>query len=119
MNHMWGVSRTVYSDRYSSAELAIGKAGGYSSWHHHEDKAQVVVCTSGLLWVDVEYDGNVDSTLLKPGEGLCIEPYRVHRLVWQADGTAIEVYTSRDGEPVRENDIVRRDVGGIGEPRAL
>ena len=108
LRHLWGTSVKVF-DR-SDLELwhLRGNAGGASSLHRHEKKANAFHCTRGVLRViQLPADNRQKIDILHPGASVSVAVGIPHRLIWDVDGEAYETYT---GEII-EGDIERMAPG--------
>jgi mannose-6-phosphate isomerase-like protein (cupin superfamily) len=108
----WGQVEHIFSSPFAALSVLDVKAGGYSSRHYHQHRVNRFYVKSGAIDV-VQYDksGNreVVRRTLRAGDLADVGPNIVHRFEVKEPGIVIEFYFPAD---LREDDIVRLDVGG-------
>lgn len=110
----WGWSQEVYRDELTRVVRIHVEPGGFCSWHEHERQKNFFVVLSGDLSIEgVTFDTDLLSKNKRPVQG--VEPGYVHRFSSLMGCEALEIYTSADGTPPDENDIIRFSEGGINK----
>ncbi len=108
---VWGSSSLLFSKNNVAVYRILGKKDGYCSKHKHDQKYNLFYVERGILKVEIwkEY-GLVDTVHLSSEQHCIIEPGEFHRFTVMTDNTfVIEIYWTE----LDENDIVRKDQGGI------
>ena len=113
----WGWSQEVYRDELTRVVRIHVEPGGFCSWHKHERQGNAFHVLQGDLRIHYtggsrEIGDSNDSAIM------FVEPFTCHRFEneTKVPVEALEVYTSTDGTPPDENDIVRFSEGGINKP---
>lgn len=123
----WGWSQEVYRDELTRVVRIHVEPGGFCSWHKHERQVNYFWLISGSISVERLIRDPADqprriATDLDVKEkdgivpGVCVSEGWIHRFISYGGCEAIEVYTSTDGSPPDESDIVRFNEGGIRSP---
>ena len=105
----WGWTLCLYADDRFELWTAHVLAGGYSSLHHHDLKANRISCRDATLAVWV----NDVATIVNPGQHIDIPAGVPHRFEVLESGRIWETYTGQ----CHPQDIVRRDTNGWKPPR--
>lgn len=113
----WGWSQEVYRDELTRVVRIHVEPGGFCSWHEHERQVNVFQMLRGELTIHFEggsstiiTDWNASHDAIEP-----LVPHRFHNES-KLPAEALEIYTSTDGSPPDESDIVRFSEGGIEKP---
>lgn len=113
----WGLTWPVGNDRDIEVTYLEAVAGGFCSNHQHVGKANRFFLVRGKIRVAF-YDesGEFQHDVVLEEVGSCVDapPGVWHRFEAIEDSAAIEYYWS---PPLRGNDIIRRDTGGIQNRR--
>lgn len=118
----WGSVSHVFVSPYAMVSCLNVRAGGYSSIHYHELRANRFYVDSGAVAVEV-FDGFTleslrvyDTHILRAGDVFDVPSMRVHRFIAVESGQLVEVYwPDRPGGIVMHSDIQRLEVGGFSE----
>jgi mannose-6-phosphate isomerase-like protein (cupin superfamily) len=111
----WGWSQEVYRDELTRVVRIHVEPGGFCSWHKHERQANSFHLLSGSLhvfWKTIHGPREIEPDTFNSGIG----PHFIHRFDSPTGCEALEIYTSTDGTPPDENDIVRFSEGGVAKP---
>lgn len=109
----WGWTRCIFrSDTCLVFELRT-KSGWQCSRHYHESRSNRFVIQSGLVGVTIEAGTKPGRYLLHPGDAVDVHPPYYHRFESFEPSSLLEIYYSRDGQPISESDIVR-DESNLG-----
>lgn len=105
----WGQEELLEkNDRYMFKRLTM-KQGHACSLQYHEVKTESVYLLSGSLKI---YAGdsaeNLQEWIMKPGECVTINPYRVHRMEAITDAVYLEASTPELEDVVRLEDRYQR-----------
>lgn len=118
----WGRVQHRFYDEHVGESLLEVVAGQRCSMHYHEHRVNVFICLTAEIDVELygavpdDFDGNpfdrrkVDYKLL-PGMSTMIHPMFWHLFKVRKPGQVVEIYYCPDGSHVRQDDIVRFDVG--------
>ena len=106
INKPWGWSQEVYRDELTRVVRIHVEPGGFCSVHKHERQANRFIVLSGELNVHCKDGGGADPSIR------CGVRHQFHNATSEPV-EALEIYTSADGTPPDENDIVRFSEGGI------
>lgn len=110
---VWGRTRCVYeSDVFSGHELEV-EQGGYTSIHWHTERANRLICESGVIAVIVFYAWKIQKHMLTAGKSFDVPSQLVHQFQVYQSGRIREDYWADRGGRVRKNDIVRLTEGGM------
>ena len=109
---VWGSTQVLFRNDSVEVHLIHGKKGGFSSRHNHTHRVNVFYVLSGIINVIVYRENNLDITTLNCGESTEVNCLVDHRFEVVQDCVALEVYYLN---PIDSMDIVRKDVGGIGD----
>jgi mannose-6-phosphate isomerase-like protein (cupin superfamily) len=107
---IWGSTQEIISKNGVSIHRLFIEKDSYCSKHMHEFKANMFWVESGRIIVE-EWNGNyglVDKTELVAGESHCVPPKMQHRFMGLENSVVYEIYYVE----MKEDDIVREDVGG-------
>lgn len=115
----WGWTCCIGHNAHYEAWHAFAVAGGFSSRHHHEGKANTFYVLSGELRIRFYNQAGEQTEVhaLTAGMSLTAAAGEPHRFEAVTDSHFIETYDDPDGRPIPFEDIVRADVGGIKEDR--
>lgn len=109
----WGETRCVTRDETHEVWHASIVAGGYSSTHHHQRKANEFYVISGTLLVHVwnnPYDATPEHTHeVTAGQRVCVDDNVWHGFEAVTAVELLEIYYVR----LKGEDIVRHDTGGL------
>ena len=106
---VWGNTQTITNMNGVCVNLIHCNAGGYCSWHKHNNKYNRFFVIDGIMTIEVEkkdYD-LVDKTVLSQEESTTVKPGEFHRFIANTDVIALEIYWTELTE-----DIERRSCGG-------
>lgn len=110
---IWGQTEAIFKcPSFSFHRISID-ASHHCSKHKHEHKYNGFFVESGELNVMVwQSESMVDCTRLRPGDFMVVEPGKWHQFYSLSPVVAFELYW---GE-FDDNDIIRENLGGRGEP---
>jgi mannose-6-phosphate isomerase-like protein (cupin superfamily) len=121
----WGSTDTVHRDDVVTTERLVINPNSWCSWHYHRVRVNSFVCVEGTLIIEVDHSltygqrargagyNLIDRTILKPGDFTVVAPGLTHRFVTEGEPVlALEQYWA---VTPKDDDIVRRDVGGRKE----
>lgn len=106
IEHAWGTSRLLGDTGGSAIYSFIGDAGGSSSYHLHEYKANVFIVLKGILELDVDRA----KRRLYAGQSFTVPIGVAHRMTFITEVAGLEVYYTLTGD-VDLKDIVRIEPG--------
>jgi len=107
---IWGETTEFFKNENTSAHYLKIKAGGYCSEHRHSKKSNLFFIISGSLEIQIwKENKQIDRTMLAPGQMSEVPPGVYHKFYAPYDCECIEIYQVK----LQENDIERRDRGGI------
>lgn len=115
VNKPWGWSQEVYRDELTRVVRIHVEPGGFCSIHFHKWQVNRFIVLSGELTVHSGSDAGELSPNWQVGSHLsvrCGVRHHFHNATSEPV-EALEIYTSADGTPPDENDIVRFSEGGI------
>lgn len=104
---VWGTAHHVFCSETCAVSVLETKKGGFSSNHYHRDRVNRFIVQSGQIDIVHECGPTVH---LGPGDTYDVEPGIVHRFEVIEPGVVVEVYYAA---PVRLDDIIRLDTGGL------
>lgn len=110
---VWGQTEKLFCKNNVEFHRIEAKKGGYSSKHKHVSKFNAFYIEKGKLKIKIwknDYD-LVDETILQTGQLTVVKPGEFHAFEAIEDTVAYEIYWVE----LRENDIVRENVGGTEE----
>jgi len=113
----WG-----YELHWAKTERYVGKvlhiqAGHALSLQYHNRKDETIYLYSGRMLFEIERDGALVRTELRPGDAIHVTPKTVHRMTAIDDCDVLEVSTPELDDVVRLEDRYGRvDGPGIGDP---
>lgn len=110
---IWGETRCLLFDRQFARFRLRCRAGGYSSFHYHLQRANRFRVIAGELWVWEVYGSQVTTHRLTDGQILEIPSLVVHAFGAAQHSTVIEDYWPDRGGSVLFEDIARLSVGGL------
>lgn len=113
----WGWSQEVYRDELTRVVRIHVEPGGFCSWHRHDRQINTFHVIRGDLRLFYE-DGTCQVGDKNPCRILSIQSRTEHQFENESSSPveALEIYTSTDGSPPDESDIVRFNEGGIRSP---
>ena len=112
----WG-----YELHWAKTERYVGKvlhieAGHALSLQYHNRKDETIYLYSGRMLFEIERDGALVRTELRPGDAIHVTPKTVHRMTAIEDCDVLEVSTPELDDVVRLEDRYGRvDGPGIGD----
>lgn len=105
---VWGLTTEFFRSQITSVHHLRIQKGGYCSVHKHQLKTNIFYIISGQLEIVQEVGGQMDTTILGPGQSMEITPGIYHKFEALQNTECIEVYQVSLIEP----DIQRRTEGG-------
>ena len=106
---VWGQTELVLSNGSLSIHALSILPGGFCSEHRHKAKTNLFYVLSGELEITIWCgSGQIDRTLLGPGQSSFVPAGVWHKFRALRATQAIEIYESR----LEEGDIERRSGGG-------
>lgn len=113
----WGWSTRVYCNEHLQVERIYVRAGGYSSIHLHQHKANQFCVVRGDLAVNLFDDGNTltHCEAVPVGSSFLILPPARHQFVARSLVEGYEVYWTTDSTEIDPHDIVRFSNNGVDE----
>ncbi|HEY3381398.1 MAG TPA: hypothetical protein VGK32_06495 [Vicinamibacterales bacterium] len=105
----WGYElHWAKTDRYVGKILHI-TAGHALSLQYHNRKEETILLWSGLLAFEIERNGSLIRTEMKPGDRIHVAPKTVHRMTAIEDCDLFEVSTPEIDDVVRLEDRYGRE----------
>ena len=109
---IWGETEELFNSGTVSVHRLKIKKGGFCSEHCHKSKSNFFFVIQGNLKLSVwTKGGEVDDTVIWPGESTEILPGVYHKFTALTDVECIEIYEVK----FKDEDIERRIEGGIKE----
>jgi quercetin dioxygenase-like cupin family protein len=115
VEHLWGVSKTLFQDDRTSLVRFVAEAGGSSSLHYHDQSSNLISVCSGT--VEVYQNHSALWRVLDAGESTMIPPGVPHRLRFVTDAVGYELYVSSPGSDFDSLDIHRMGTGVLSQRR--
>ena len=107
---VWGETEEIFNSGTVSIHYLKIKKGGFSSEHCHKSKSNKFFVLSGNLKLSIwTKNGEIDDTVIWPGESTEILPGVYHKFTALTDVECLEIYEVK----FRDEDIERRIQGGI------
>ena|SRR3990167_4252225 len=110
---IWGTTTLLLRTPLIEMHRLDVLGNAHCSMHKHDKKWNAFVVISGTLTIEVEKAAYnlVDKTVLYAGELTTVQPGEFHRFVTGPfSAVALEIYYP---ESLSDDDIVRRDCGGL------
>ena len=107
IEHAWGASHLLGNYGSSAIYSFGGLAGGASSFHLHEHKANVFVVLDGILELDVDRA----KRRLYTGQSFTVPIGVGHRMTFVTDVVGLEIYYTLKGDEIDPKDIIRLEPG--------
>lgn len=115
----WGVTWPVFEgDTYSRYALEC-RAGGYSSLHYHEQRANRFTIERGTILIWQAFGPCVTSHTITDGGQFSVPSLVVHGFAVLEDAEVVEEYWPDRGGRVERSDIIRLCHGGTADPESL
>ena len=108
---VWGCVRHVFSSDQCAVSILEVEKGSYCSKHYHRERVNRFIVQSGVIavvWYPIS--GSVRRRRLKAGDVFDVPAGVIHRFEVIKSGVVVEVYFP--SATVRQDDIVRLDLGG-------
>jgi len=111
---VWGQTRLVIeSPRFQRHELQT-EAGGYCSWHYHDDRENLFVVESGMIAVLQLFGWKYTRRVLGVGESMFVPAKVVHQFQVIESGRVVEEYWPAEHRgTISLGDIERLTIGGM------
>jgi mannose-6-phosphate isomerase-like protein (cupin superfamily) len=110
---VWGLTRClIQSPHFSLHELKV-EAGGYCSFHYHQDRANRFVIKSGVVRVVWCHGWRLHCQRLAEGHSCIVHSLVPHQFQILESGDVFEEYFPDRGGVVHNHDIIRLTKGGI------
>lgn len=109
----WGTVRHAFDSPQCAVSILHTEAGGYCSRHYHEERVNRFVVVMGAIDVVLYSHPDLPETgrhRLNPGDVFDVDAQQLHRFEVVEPGIVVEVYWP--SATVRQDDIVRLDIGG-------
>ena len=111
MKKEWGFTSEIWRGETYSVHLIEVVRGGFCSCHRHKHKANVFYVIDGAMQIVTWHGVEPDITTINAGATAVVPAGVWHRFRARSGPVqALEIYQS---EACTEDDIERRDVGGI------
>ena len=114
---IWGTTQEIFKNNSFEVHRITIKKDGFCSKHKHQAKFNAFLVESGKLEIQVWKNDYVlvDKTILEGQQQTVVKPGESHRFRALEDTIAYEYYWVE----LRGDDIIRDDVGGVGELQPL
>lgn len=121
MEKAWGTNFPVFHNANFELHHAFIEPGGYSSCHCHQNKYNLFYTVKGELYIHFyraeptlsNISDIAHTVILEVGERLIVPPKVWHRFYAPENGSGVDLIEAYWNSDVNQDDIVRKDIGGI------